>query len=450
MKRLQNLTRFALAAVFVAALAAAAAAQTVALGGKVFLKQADGTQSPLPGAVIKIYRTDIKSEWEVKTDKNGHFIYAGLPFIGTYTFVVSGPGARPQYFAKIRVASVPPDQLSNYSIVMEPGDGSAITLEQVKQLEAAGGTAAAPAANAATSAEAKKKEAELAAERARIDAENQKATELNAKLPDILKAGNDAYGAKDFAAAVAKYDEGIALDPEQSVFYKNKTAALNALGADKYNTGIKARPRDQAAIDAAKESLKNATETAEKAVSAYRAAKAKSAGAAASGGQQNEAEELSYLKLRADSYRIALQMSATVDNDAAAKAFEEYIAAEPDQAQKDKAQASLADALRFAGKFDESIAKFREVLAKNPNNLDAIYGLGIALASKSAGGDMDANLVKEAHDTLMQYVSKAPDTNPRKQEAAEMVKYLDDTMKGMAATKEAESKQKTTPAKRKP
>ncbi|MDQ3908623.1 MAG: carboxypeptidase regulatory-like domain-containing protein [Acidobacteriota bacterium] len=445
MNRFQNLTRFALAALFVAALSVAAAAQTATFGGKVLLKQADGTTAPLPGAVVKIYRTDIKQEFSTKSDKNGRFIYAGLPFVGEYTVVVSGPGARPQYFTKIKAAGLPPEVLSNYTVTMEPGDGSTLTLDQVKALEASGGSAPATTA-AAPSAEDKKKAAELEAERARIEAENKKAVELNAKLPDILKAGNDAYTAKDYTTAVAKYDEGIAADPTQSVFYKNKAAALMARGTDKFNTGVKARPRDQAAIDAAKEDLKNSTESAEKSVATYRESKTKNAAAAPAAGG-SDAELLSYLKLRADAYRVALQTGAQIDNDAAAKAIEEYINAEPDQAQKDKAQASLADALRFAGRYDESIAKFREVLAKNPNNIEAIYGLGIALASKSAAGD-DKALVKEAHDTLQQYVSKAPDTNPHKQEAAEMVKYLDDTLKGFDASKEAETKQKTNPRKK--
>jgi tetratricopeptide (TPR) repeat protein len=445
MKRFQNLTRFALAALFVAALAAAACAQNITVAGRILLKQADGTTKPLPGAVVKFYRTDIKQEFETRSDKNGRYVHAGLPFIGTYTITVSGPGARPTYFPSLKLSSFPADKLSNYEVVLEPGDGAALTPDQIKAAEAAGGRGT--AGGSAPSAEDKKKAAELEAERAKIDESNKKASELNAKLPDVLKAGNDAYQAKDYVTAVSKYDEGIALDPTQSVFYLNKTAALSARGADRYNAGVKARPKDQAAIDGAKTDLKTATESAEKAIETYRAHKGANAGAGAAAPQQGGSDDLHYLKIRSDAYRVALQMNAPVDNDAAAKAIEEYIGAEPDQALKDKAQASLADALRFAGRYDESIAKFREVLAKNPNNLDAIYGLGIALASKSAAGDANPALVKEAHDALQQYVSKAPD-GTRKDEAAGMVKYLEDTLKGLQDAKDAESKQKAAPRRR--
>ena len=35
-------------------------------------------------------------------------------------------------------------------------------------------------------------------------------------------------------------------------------------------------------------------------------------------------------------------------------------------------------------------------------------------------------------DTLQQFVNKAPDTHPHKQEAVESIKYLEDTMKSAA------------------
>jgi tetratricopeptide (TPR) repeat protein len=452
MNRLQKLTRFVAATIFIAALSVAAAAQTIAVGGRVFLKQADGTKTLLPGAIIKIYRIDIKQEFQTKSDKKGQYIYAGLPYVGVYTIVISAPGARPQYFSNIKMSSLPPEMLTKYDITMEPGDGSVITLDQVKALEAAGGSAPAAPVNAPPSAEAKKKADELAAERAKIENENKKAGEINAKLPEIMKTGNEAFTAglnlKDPTAKIQKYDEAISnydqaltLDAEQPNILRNKSIVLLERGKEKYNVALKAK--DKEGKEAGKTDFKAATDAAEQALAAQR--KIKSAPAGATGGTSQN-EELSFLSTRFDAYRLALQTSTPIDNDAAAKAIEEYIGAETDQAKKDKAQSSLGDALFFAGKVDEAIAKFREVLAKNPNNLDAIYGLGIALAAKA--GD-DAKTVAEARDMIQQYVSKAPDTNSRKADATEMVKYLDETLKGMAASKDAESKPKT-PARRKP
>jgi tetratricopeptide (TPR) repeat protein len=440
MSRMKNLLRFAAALSLVGAFAVAASAQLMKVSGKVSLKKADGTVAPLPGATVKFYRTDIKAEYEVKTDKNGNFAHAGIPLVGVFTVVVSGPGAQPTYKTGFKPTLSPEN-----NTVLEPGDGSTLSLEDVATLEAMRGK---PAAGGGTDmAAAKKKADELMAERKRIEAENAKATEINAKAPEILKAGNEAFAAKNWDVAIAKYDEGITILPEDPVFYRNKSSALVARGIDRYNAAAKVKPNNQAGIDAARADMQASVEAAEKAVANYRARGNGGGGAAPAPGQPNK--ELDLLSTRAEAYRLALTTNSSVDNDAAAKAIQEYIDAEPDQTKKDATQASLGDALRFAGKYDEAIAKFREILAKNPNNLDAQFGLGIALASKSGLPDSDPALVAQARDALKQFVGKAPDTNPRKQEAAGMVTYLDQTLEGFKASKEAESKPKT-PARRKP
>lgn len=451
MNRSKKLINFAAAALLLFALAAAASAQVTSVGGKVLLKKADGTTAPLAGATVKFYRTDIKGEYEAKSDKSGRYVYAGLPLVGTFTVVVSGPGAKPTYRIGFRAINSPEN-----NAVLEPGDGSILTLADVATLEAMKGTA--PTGTGVNMEEAKKKAGEIAAERKRVEAENARATEINAKAPDILKAGNEAFAQAlkltDNAAKMAKYDEaiaryeeGIALLSEDPVFHRNKSVTLFSRGRDRYNVAVKVRPNDQAGITAAREDMKVATDEAEKAVSAQQAKS--SSGASGAGGATQPNQTLDLLSARAEAYRLALTTSTAIDNDAAAKAIEAYINAEPDQTKKDAAQAGLGDALRFAGKYDEAIAKFREVLTKNPSNLDAIFGLGIALASKSGTGDTDPKLVSEARDALKDFVAKAPDTNPRKQEAAGMVAYLDDTVKGMAASKEAEPKSTKT-TRRKP
>ena len=69
-------------------------AQTGQLRGIVVIKQADGTSAPAPGAAVVVYRTDISGKYEIKTNKAGEFVFAGLPFVGTYLITVSGPGQK--------------------------------------------------------------------------------------------------------------------------------------------------------------------------------------------------------------------------------------------------------------------------------------------------------------------------------------------------------------------
>src|ERR671912_764105 len=146
------LSRAAAAALLLAAMSVAASAQVVQATGKVTLKQADGTEAPVQNALIKFYRTDIKQTFEAKTGKNGTYVHAGIPLVGTFTIAVSAPGARPSYIPDIPIGR-------------------------------------------------KRAEAE-AAERKRIEEQNAKAMELNTKLPEILKSGNDAFTAKNYDQAI--------------------------------------------------------------------------------------------------------------------------------------------------------------------------------------------------------------------------------------------------------
>src|SRR5919202_2799125 len=111
------------AALVLAASCVVATAQVVQISGKVTLKQADGTVVPVAGAQVDIYRTDIKWEDHIKTNKKGEYMHAGIPFVGTYTLVVSAPGARADYRAGLRLSQQP-----NNDFELMPGDGSRPTL----------------------------------------------------------------------------------------------------------------------------------------------------------------------------------------------------------------------------------------------------------------------------------------------------------------------------------
>src|SRR5919198_1976227 len=132
--RFKTLLQAFAAAVVLAASCAVASAQVTQINGKVTLKQADGTVVPVAGAQVDIYRTDIKWEDHLKTNKKGEYQHAGIPFVGTYVIAVSAPGARPTYVGGVR-----PSQRPTVDFQLDPGDGSRLTLDQIKTLEAAGG-----------------------------------------------------------------------------------------------------------------------------------------------------------------------------------------------------------------------------------------------------------------------------------------------------------------------
>ncbi|HZH31516.1 MAG TPA: carboxypeptidase regulatory-like domain-containing protein [Pyrinomonadaceae bacterium] len=435
--RIQKFTHFFVAVLLLAACAATTAAQQVAATGKVTLKQADGKEVPVVGATVEIHRIDIKQTLKTKTDKKGEYVYAGLDLVGTYTILVSAPGATPSYLPNIRISQ---RSINNFSLT--PGDGRVLTLAELTAAAASTGGTGAAATPKMTAEEAKRLDEEAAKLRAEVEAKNAKITERNEKLPVVFNAGNEAVKASNslkgaekvskLDEAIAAYNQGIAIDPDEMAVYRNKQIALRSRGVEKYNMGVVAKDKaaKEAGIEAGRNDLKEAVEAGEKAVAIFRTSKAAATATPANG----ENPEISILEDRAETYRRALQIKSPIDNDVAARSIEEYINAETDPAKKEKMQSSLGDALFYAGRVDDAVVKFREILAKNPNNTDAVYGLGLALAST------DPPQLVEARNMLQQAANKAPEGSSRKQEALEMVKYLDATIQGEAANKAQDNK----------
>ena len=82
--------------------ATAASAQVGQLRGNVQLVGSDGKPAPVNGAIIDVYRTDISGEFHTKSDKKGEWVFAGLPYVGTYVVAVSAPGASPWATGRVK------------------------------------------------------------------------------------------------------------------------------------------------------------------------------------------------------------------------------------------------------------------------------------------------------------------------------------------------------------
>ena len=87
------------------------------------MKQADGQKVPLADAQIDVFRTDMKGEYKTKTNKKGEFVFAGFPFVGTYTVCASHPTATPNWVDGVKAGRDIPVE-----IVVTPGDGKRPTL----------------------------------------------------------------------------------------------------------------------------------------------------------------------------------------------------------------------------------------------------------------------------------------------------------------------------------
>jgi tetratricopeptide (TPR) repeat protein len=416
MRRSYLFTSIIAAAVLVLS-AVVASAQTGPLRGHVLLKQADGSTIKAADAVIDVFRTDLSGVYHTKTDKKGEFVFAGLPYIGQYVIAVSMPKAAPGFLGNVKVG-----RDIDFEIVLSPGDGRKLTLDDIKTMMKSGaGGDTAPSSGGGESAADKAKREELIKKNAEIEASNKKAGDTNKIVGDSFKAGNTALNSKNYDEAVKQYDIGLAADPEQAALLTNKSAALKGRGVDKYNAAI--QTKDDAArtagIEAAKADFKNAAEAADKAVELV---KKEPAATDPNDQKRHEANKYAALSVRAEAYRLYVSKGDPSKTDGGIAAFQDYMAAETDAAKKSKAQLDLAQMLLDAGAGDKAFAEYKKILAEKPDDPDANLGAGLALYSTG-----DKTKYQEAANYFQRFVDKAPDTHKFKNDAKDILANLKNT-----------------------
>lgn len=412
--------------VFVFSTGLLVSAQNGQLRGHVTLKQADGSVVPAADAVIDVFRTDLPGDFNLKTNKKGDFVHAGLPLQGTYTVSVSMPGAQPYYLPGVRVG-----REEDVKIELSPGNGKRLTRADIKSLSSGASSSGTPSAK--ESAEDKAKREELMRKNAEIEASNKRAESSNAVIERTFKAGNDALRAKNYDLAIAQYDEGISADPEHPgapALLTNRTVALSARAVDRYNTAVKSADdaAKTAGMEAARKDWQAASESGTKAVTLLRAMPVPADVAAANAAKLN----LYFaLQARADATRLFVVKVDPTKVAQGVTAYEEYIAAEADPVKKTQAQNALAQMLFDANAFDQALVQYQKILETSPDDLNALLRSGQSLFNIGALNNGDKVKYQEAANYLAKYVEKAPDTDPYKADA----KAILDTLKDQANVK---------------
>lgn len=396
-----------------------ASAQTGQLRGTVKLVGKDGSAAPVAGAQVDVYRTDISGEFHTKSDKKGEWVFAGLPFVGTYIVAISAPGAQPSAKSGVKAGrEIPVD------IVLAPGDGRKLTRDEAVAVSAGGGTT--NGGGGGGSEADKAKAAEMAKKNAEVTAENEKIKNSNQVVSDAFKNGNAALMAKKYDEAIAQYDTGINADPEHPgapSLLTNKSSALRSRAVDKYNAAIQSKDdaAKTAGLESAKADFKAAAEAANRAVELLNKLPAATDPEAQ---KQATANKYFALSSRAEAMRLFVTKVDATQADAGATAFQEYMAVETDPVKKSKAQFDLAQMLLDSGSADKAIVEFQKILAEKPDDPDANLGVGLAMFSTG-----DKAKYQEAANYLQKFVDKAPDTHKFKNDAKAVLVELKNTEK---------------------
>jgi tetratricopeptide (TPR) repeat protein len=415
-------------------------AQVGELRGQVFMQQADGQKVPLAEAQIDVFRTDIKGSYNTKTNKKGEFVFAGLPFVGTYIVVASHPTAKPNFVPGVKVGrGVPVD------ITVTPGDGKRPTYDEIKSAAAVSepapgsGGGGGNSGGGGESASDKAKREEMLRKNKEIEEGNKKIEAANAVIARTFKAGNEALAAANaaskaqnsdqaiekFGEAVTQYDEGLAADAEQPAILTNKAVALKGRGVEKYNATIRSKTLDDAgrtaALESAKADFKGAAEASNKAVTMLKAQPTPTDPAEVA---RYNGNKYASMLTRAESMRLFVSKVDPMQGPAGLEAYKDYIAVEMDPAKKSKAQLDAAQMLLDANQPDKALAEFQAILQTQPDNADANFGAGMALYALN-----DKTKFQEAANYLQKFVEVAPDSHTYKTAAKEILAELKNSEK---------------------
>jgi len=398
----------------------------------------------------------MKGDYHTKADKKGEWIFAGLPFVGTYTLSVSAPGASPMTKTGVKARRDTP-----IDVVLAPGDGKKLTEAEV--MAASKGQATTSSGGGDTSAAEKANAEAIKKKNEEIAATNNKIENANKVIGDSFKAGNAALLAgneadrankrddamKLYSDAIQQYDTGVAADPEHpgiASLLTNKSAALRSRAVDKYNAAIVSK--DDAAKTAGIESARaDFTAAAEAATRAVELTKKQSPSTDAAEQKQQATNKYFALNSRAEAMRLfVIKVDPTKANDCDCS-LREYAAVETDPAKKLKAQKDYAQMLfETAGDqagYERAIAEYNKILEKTPDDPDCLLRIGQAMFNIGALNNNDKAKYQEASNYLQRYVDKAPESQLRT-EAKELI----ETMKQQANVTPEKTKPATPPRKR--
>jgi len=400
-----------------------AAAQTGRLEGDVV--KAD-TKEPIVGAEVQIERTDIKGSYPVKTDKKGHFLHAGVPYVGTFTIIVSASGCMPDFVQNVKGSQTEPIKFE-----LRTGDGKKLSLADVKGMQANAPKGGQPM----SAAEQKKMMEEYEKKRSEVESKNKQMMEEHENMKKRFEAGQKLMADKDWNGAANEFSEAAKLDAEQQAVWQGLALALYNRGVTNFNESTK-DPSNSSKRDAAKQDFNDSINAIGKALALVEPLLNDP-----QKGPQAKKSKSAYLKTKADAEGLLAKKLGVMDMiDPAVKDYREVAESAETPADKVKYQLSAAEVYFDGGKPEEAVTSYTAIIEANPDNLDAIYKLGLAYASVAK--------FQESANTFQKFLDKAPETDARVPEVKVVLKDL--IVGNNLQPPKSEPSKGRTPARKKP
>lgn len=390
-------------------------AQNAPISGRVEVTNADGTKTPVVGALVEIFRLDQKIKLPTdKTDKKGNFAFAGITLGGKYVLAVSGEGIAPAILPNISPG------MDNVSIPVVPGDGKRWTEDEVKQQLNSRTTTTNTNTTSQTkdnSEEVKKREEEIK----RQNEENEKIKKSNEIITASQKEGNAAFEAKNYDLAITKYEEGYnaapTFVPAASVFLNNMSSALIKRAGINFNA--KKDSDRMGAQNALKDDTNKAVEATNKVLEMLKTATPRDEKQK----MDFEKQRILALRNRKEAYYLMVKFGSEYSkNQEVATAFEEYFAVETVATEKLAARLSLGEIL-LAGDPDKALSVYETILTESPNNPDALREAGYALIAIGYNNGEDKTKFQMGANYLQKFIDAAP-SHPKVADAKETLNTL--------------------------
>lgn len=238
------------------------------------------------------------------------------------------------------------------------------------------------------------------------------------RLSQILKSGNEALLAGRYDEAIRQFDAGLTLSPGNPSFLANKAVALRSRGVGRYNASL--QPGDEAAQAAGREAARqDFSDAAAFAGEAARRMQSVPAWESSWDRGAYETNRLAAFAARADALRLLASKFDKARADEALEAIYQYAEVEPDGAKRAKAQLDAGQMLLDVRQGERAAAEYKKILADDPNNLDAVLGVGLALFQSG-----DKTRYREAASHLRRFVERAPEGHPLRGSAKDALDFM--------------------------